>query len=222
VDYETDLRRELENAQAECARLREENTRLREQLLTHEQAQSFGYSTRTPLDNTIPIANSCELRKESSSDVALVTNLSAPDAKIALFRKLFRGRDDVYAVHWKGQNGRSGYSPAALREPNAFKTPDHKKRTYFPLTDAVIRNHLLGKHTVGIYPLLLDETCWFLAIDFDKQAWQTDVSAFITTCERIGLPAVLERSRSGNGGHVWLLPADNYHGEATLDWPRLI
>jgi hypothetical protein len=191
VDYETDLRRALENAQAECARLREENTRLREQLLTHEEAQSFNYSTETPLDNPIPIANSSESRKESSSDIDLVTNLSAPDAKIALFRKLFRGRDDVYAVHWKGRNGRSGYSPAAQREANdAFKTPDHKKRKYFPLTDAVIRNHLLGKHTVGIYPLLLDETCWFLAIDFDKQAWQTDASAFMTTCERIGLPAV--------------------------------
>jgi len=205
VDYETDLRRELENAQAECVRLREENTRLRERLLTHEQAHPFSYSTETPLDNSLPIANSSESRKESSSDIDLVTNLSAPDAKIALFRKLFRGRDDVYAVHWKGRNGRSGYSPAAQREPNdAFKTPDHKNRKYFPLTDAVIRNHLLGKQTVGIYPLLLDETCWFLAIDFDKQAWQTDASAFITTCERIGLPAVLERSRSGNGGHVWL------------------
>lgn len=132
MDYETDLPRALENAQAECARLREENTRLREQLLTHEEAQSFNYSTKTPLDNSIPIANSSESRKESSSDIDLVTNLSAPDAKIALFRKLFRGRDDVYAVHWKGRNGRSGYSPAALREPNeAFKTPDHKKRKTF-------------------------------------------------------------------------------------------
>jgi hypothetical protein len=101
VDYETDLRRALENAQAECARLREENRRLREQLLTHEQARSFGYSTRTPLDNTIPLANSCELRKESSPDVDLVTNLSAPDAKIALFRKLFR--DETMFTQFTGK-----------------------------------------------------------------------------------------------------------------------
>ena len=58
--------------------------------------------------------------------------------------------------------------------------------------------------TVGIYPLLLDETCWFLAVDFDKKAWQADASAFIKICREFGLPTVLERSRSGNGGHVWL------------------
>jgi hypothetical protein len=120
VGHETNLRRALENAEAECARLRKENTRLREQLLTHEEAQSFGYSTETPLVNSIPLANSSESKEESSSDIGLVTNLSAPDAKIALFRKLFRGRDDVYAVHWKGRNGRSGYSPAALREPTTL------------------------------------------------------------------------------------------------------
>ena len=62
----------------------------------------------------------------------------------------------------------------------------------------------MGKHTIGIYPLLLDETCWFLAVDFDKKAWQQDAVAFLATCQELSGPAALERSRSGNGGHVWI------------------
>ncbi len=63
---------------------------------------------------------------------------------------------------------------------------------------------LAGQHTVGVYPLLPDETCWFLAADFDKTAWREDAEAFLVTCGEWNLPAALERSRSGNGGHVWL------------------
>jgi superfamily II DNA or RNA helicase len=73
-----------------------------------------------------------------------------------------------------------------------------------PLTDDVVRQHLEGKQTIGVYPLLLDETCWFLAVDFDKKIWQEDANAFWETCRELGVPAVLERSRSGNGGHVWI------------------
>jgi len=62
----------------------------------------------------------------------------------------------------------------------------------------VIRLHLTGKKTVGVYPLLNDETCWFLAADFDKTPWQEDALAFVATCQKVGVPAYLERSRSGN------------------------
>jgi len=58
--------------------------------------------------------------------------------------------------------------------------------------------------TIGVYPMLADETCWFLAVDFDKETWQRDVAAFLATCNSMSVPAVLERSRSGNGGHVWI------------------
>src|SRR5438105_14665610 len=105
---------------------------------------------------------------------------------------------------WKAYSG---------SKPEDRRKVDRKTRKYWPLTDDVIRQHLTGKLTVGIYPLLLDETCWFLAVDFDKKAWQTDASAFMETCREFGLPAVLERSRSGNGGHVWLF----FHSQA----PRL-
>ena len=67
-----------------------------------------------------------------------------------------------------------------------------------------MRDHLLGRHTVGIYPLLLDETCWLLAADFDKKSWKDDALAFVETCRQLSVPAALERSRSGNGAHVWI------------------
>jgi hypothetical protein len=72
------------------------------------------------------------------------------------------------------------------------------------MSDAVIGNHLLGKETVGVYPLLPDETCWFLAADFDKKTWEHDSQAFLETCQELSVPAALERSRSGKGGHIWI------------------
>jgi hypothetical protein len=73
-----------------------------------------------------------------------------------------------------------------------------------PLSDDAIRNHLTGKQTIGIYPLLPDETCWFLAVDFDKKCWMADAAAFAATCRRFEVPIAVERSRSGNGAHIWL------------------
>ncbi|MFH1893640.1 MAG: DEAD/DEAH box helicase family protein [Candidatus Zixiibacteriota bacterium] len=72
------------------------------------------------------------------------------------------------------------------------------------MTDAVIKEHLTGNKTIGVYPLLLDETCYFLAADFDKEHWQDDVRVFLQSCREMGIPAVMERSRSGQGGHVWI------------------
>lgn len=132
--------------------------------------------------------------------------------RIALFRRLFHGRDDVYARRWTSADGRSGYSPAALMDWAAIHSSnpeDRKKvarttRTFLPLSDTTIENHLLGKETIGVYPLLPDETCWFLAVDFDKKSWREDALAFLGTCTTMGVPASLERSRSGNGGHIWI------------------
>lgn len=132
--------------------------------------------------------------------------------RIALFRSLFHGREDVYARRWTSADGRSGYSPAALMNwdaINSSKLEDRKKiarqtRTFLPFSDTVIESHLLGKETVGIYPLLPDETCWFLAVDFDKRSWQEDARAYLDTCAEMNVPASLERSRSGNGGHIWI------------------
>lgn len=137
---------------------------------------------------------------------------STKEAKVKLFRSLFRGRQDAFAVRTRFKSGEWGYVPASIRDWKAVlsaeaslrKKVDQKTRKLLPLTDEVVREHLEGKQTVGVYPLLLDETCWFLAVDFDKKSWQDDATAFLEACQDLGVSAALERSRSGNGGHVWI------------------
>ena len=143
---------------------------------------------------------------------------SAPADKIALFRSLFRGREDVYPRRFESrQTGRSGYQPACanewihgLCEKRRVKCAECLNRRFLPVTDEVIRWHLSGcddtgrEFVAGVYPMLRDETCYFLAADFDKECWREDAETFLQTCRRLKLPAALERSRSGNGGHVWL------------------
>jgi superfamily II DNA or RNA helicase len=143
---------------------------------------------------------------------------SAPEDKIALFRSLFRGRDDVYPRRFESRKtGKSGYAPVCANEwvkgiceKPKIKCAECPHRRFLPVTDEVIRCHLSGQDgngwefTMGVYPMLLDETCFFVAADFDKATWQEDAAAFIQTCHAMNLPAALERSRSGNGAHVWL------------------
>lgn len=114
---------------------------------------------------------------------------------------LFKGREDVYALFWMNeQTGKKGFSPAC-ENPWA---PKGKPKKYLPLTDQALHDHLAGKATIGIYPLLNDNQCWFLACDFDKGTWLLDALAFLNVCRQFGVPACLERSQSGNGGHVWI------------------
>ena len=143
---------------------------------------------------------------------------SPPETKIRLFRSLFRGRDDVYPKRFESRKtGKSGYQPACLNEwaRDVCRKPKVKcaacpHRRFVPVTDETIRDHLSGKDengrdfVMGVYPMLLDETCFFLAIDFDKADWRVDAGAVLDTCRRLEIPAALERSRSGNGGHLWL------------------
>ncbi|MBT9591746.1 MAG: DEAD/DEAH box helicase family protein, partial [Thiobacillus sp.] len=134
------------------------------------------------------------------------------DEKVALFRRLFQGRTDVYPVRWEGKtSARSGYSPACANEWRAgvcekprIKCGDCGSRVLIPLSDAVLYGHLAGKHTVGVYPLLEDDTCHFLAIDFDEAEWGEDARAFVQSCTELGVPAAVEISRSGKGAHVWV------------------
>ena len=148
----------------------------------------------------------------------IVNNQSSPEAKIALFRSLFRGRGDVYPRRFESKKtGKSGYAPACANEwvrgiceKPRIKCAECPHRRFLPVTDEVIRWHLSGhddagqSFVAGVYPMLLDETCFFLAVDFDKSNWSEDANAFLETCRRLEVPAALERSRSGRGGHVWL------------------
>ncbi len=137
--------------------------------------------------------------------------LSATE-KVKLFRQLFQGRTDVYPVRWESKTtGKAGYTPACANEWRAGicikprgKCSDCEQRLLIPLTDSVIYDHLAGEHTVGVYPLLPDDTCHFLAADFDKQDWREDAQAFVQSCRVLGVPVALEISRSGNGAHAWI------------------
>ncbi|MEX1322569.1 MAG: DNA primase small subunit domain-containing protein, partial [Synechococcaceae cyanobacterium] len=131
---------------------------------------------------------------------------------MALFRRLFRGRDDVYALSWQStSSGRSGYAPACANEwrPGICEKPriscrDCQQRELLPLTDAAIYRHLAGDHTIGLYPLLRDDRCHLLAVDFDEQDWRDDAQAFLRSCRELAVPAALEISRSGEGAHAWI------------------
>ena len=151
-------------------------------------------------------------------DLASVDGRSSPDRKIALFRTLFRGREDVYPRRFESvSSGRSGYAPACANEwlPGVCGKPRVKcaecpNRGFLPVTDDEIRWHLSGADdrgkpfVMGVYPMLLDETCHFLAVDFDGPTWSDDALAYLDACAALDVPAALERSRSGAGGHVWI------------------
>lgn len=147
-----------------------------------------------------------------------VDRRSAPDAKIALFRSLFRGREDVYPRRFESRRtGKSGYQPVCANEwiegvcgKPTIRCADCLCQRYLPVTADAIRWHLEGQDAngkdfvMGIYPMLQDEACCLLAVDFDKAGWREDAKAFRDTCSLLHIPAALERSRSGQGAHVWI------------------
>src|SRR5699024_3987779 len=131
--------------------------------------------------------------------------------QIKLFQSLFKGREDFYARRWEKED-RSGYIPAydvdwdeyekhkALG--GSFENFKHKKLS--PFTPTVLRKHLSGKETIGIYPLLKDNRSWFLAADFDTDNWMEESRQFLQICQNYNLLDYLERSKFGNGGHIWI------------------
>jgi hypothetical protein len=147
---------------------------------------------------------------EGLTPAGLVLSLT-PAEKVALFRSLFRGRDDVYPKRWENPRTRkTGYAPACANEwvrgvceKPRVKCGECSNQAFSLVTDQVILDHLQGRNVIGAYPLLENETCWFLAVDFDKRSWTEDVSAFAETCRRANVPVAVERSRSGNGAHTW-------------------
>ena len=129
---------------------------------------------------------------------------------------MVRGRTDVYPMRWESRTtGKSGYAPACANEWRAgvcekprIKCADCRNRSLIPLSDAAIYAHLAGDHTIGVYPLLEDDSCYFLAIDFDEAEWREDVRAFADSCTDLGVPVAIETSRSGNGAHAWIFFAE--------------
>jgi superfamily II DNA or RNA helicase len=153
-----------------------------------------------------------EWRPSNASPPSTESSKLSTGDKVALFRRLFRGRTDVFPVRWESKTtGKSGYAPACGNEwrPGVCEKPrikcsDCPNRSFIPLSDAVIYGHLAGEHTVGVYPLLENDSCYFLAVDFDEAEWRDDALGFMQSCEAFGVPAALEISRSGRGAHAWV------------------
>jgi len=184
----------------ELYQLREENTRLKVLLTSHNITWE-----------EIPNAT----QESSPEEKAPVPDQLTTANKIALFRNLFRGRSDVYPLRWKSAKGKSGYSSACGNEWKSgichkprVKCGECTQRLLLPVNDQVIHDHLTGKHTVGIYPLLNDDNCYFLAADFDEADWREDILAFIQSCSELHIPVAVEISRSGNGAHIWIFFAE--------------
>jgi hypothetical protein len=177
--------------------------------LTHRQTESR--ARLIALHEELVAAQSCAQVPSTAAPPFISEPPTTAQGKIFLFRQLFRGRDDVFPKFWiSSKTGRKGYSPTCSNEwvhgickKPRVKCSDCPNQAFVPLSDQVILDHLQGRHIVGVYPLLKDETCWFLAADFDKECWLEDVAAFVGTCRDLGIPAAVERSRSGNGAHVW-------------------
>lgn len=148
-----------------------------------------------------------------------ITRESSTATKIDVFRSLFRGREDVFPRRWESTStGRAGYAPVCRNEwvrgvcgKPAVKCGGCPNQAFVPVANDVLQCHVQGRmpgisgdFTAGVYPLLPDETCWFLAVDFDKTTWMRDVAAFRDTARTLGVPVAVERSRSGNGAHAWI------------------
>ena len=139
------------------------------------------------------------------------------DDRLSLYKSLFRGREDVFALRWEKGN-KSSYMPAYSFDPHRYRLHKMKGGTfqsypdkvYQPLTDDHLIKHLQGEQVVGLYPLLQDNTSWFIAADFDEAEWIEECKSFIKVCEEHDIPAYLERSRSGKGGHVWIFFEEPY------------
>jgi hypothetical protein len=152
-----------------------------------------------------------------------------PMRKVELFGSLFRGRDDVYATRWQSsRTAKSGYSPKCANEwdRRVCNKPTVRcgacQHQAFAVADAAaLLDHLQGRAVLGIYPLLADETCWVVAIDLDDDGWRSDVAALRAAAAEFGLDPAIERSRSGEGAHVWFffaqpVPASQARALATL------
>ena len=182
----------------QSAALHAENTRLIALLDRH--GIEWRLPPEPPPPKPAPLVPESELSRFSTAE------------KVALFRRLFRGRTDVYPIRWESKTtGKSGYAPACgnewlagVCEKPRIKCGECNNRLLIPLSDTVIYEHLAGKRTVGVYPLLADDSCHFLAADFDEAQWREDAKAFYQSCHELGVPVALEISRSGNGAHAWI------------------
>ncbi|MEO6863852.1 MAG: DEAD/DEAH box helicase family protein [Gemmatimonadaceae bacterium] len=210
------LSRALNEARAELAALEAQAALARVHVARLELAAQQNAVQGTDLSQkaTAPATPRCALPLFDSPvvDRAAETSKMTAHEKVIIFRSLFRGREDVFPRRWmNAKNGRSGYAPACANEwvhgvceKPRIKCGECPNRRFIQLDDAVIIDHLKGRHVLGVYPLLADDTCWFLAADFDGASWSEDVAAFRDSASAANVPVAIERSRSGDGAHAWV------------------
>jgi len=139
------------------------------------------------------------------------------EEQLNLYMSLLRGRNDVYARRWE-KYGKSGYAPAYRFDWNEYLShkarggnfKDFTNKEKIPLTRDIIKKHLIGAYFIGIYPLLEDNTSYFIALDFDGKNWGKDSKKFIGECKSLEIPVYIERSLSGMGAHLWIFFKDKY------------
>lgn len=205
------LKKKLDDALKRISDLEKENTRLRELVSNVTYPSNLNIEPSNAAENVQKQCSENSHSVSASSIDAPINNQSSPENKVQLFRSLFQGREDVFAIRWVGKDNRSGYSPACYNDWKHEVCGKYKKipcancenRELIPLDDKQIYRHLSGEIIIGIYPLFEDDTCSFLAIDFDKKEWRDDVRALIDVCNQYHVPGYVEISRSGKGAHVW-------------------
>ena len=207
VENLDEINRLIAEAELELAKLEGRRSELLKNVTKLQKVKASFVQTQQSL---LPSATSISVNRHSSEE-----------ARTTLFRSLFRGREDVYPRRFESlKTGRTGYQPVCRNEwisgicaKPKVRCANCPSREFLPITDDVVRNHIIGTDpqeksgrdfTIGVYPMLSDETCYFIAADFDRTSWQEDAMSFIETCRHFDIPAALERSRSGNGGHVWI------------------
>ena len=192
-----DLRGEVDDLRDEMGELRAEIVELKVQLDAARPIRQLEPRPRAGSPSGVTPAHP---QVAAEGRAAHVDNHSQRGTKLARYRELFRGRDDVYARRWESPSQeKSGWWPVHAGNRN---TPRDERR-YLPLTDEVVAAHLEGRETIGLYPLLTDDTCELLVCDFDGTSWQLDVRAYVEVAEMVGVPTAVEISRSGEGAHVW-------------------
>lgn len=206
---ESELLKRIAELEAQNLKLVAENEELR---------KMFGLPQKSPISQeVISVSDILEQKNIEKTFSPSINKYSSPEEKIELFQSLFRGRTDIYAKRcYSKKHDSSYYIPACKNEwikgvcdRARVKCKDCSNRDLLPLTKEVINSHLrnsdeYGAGIVGIYPLLSDETCLFLAVDFDEEQWKDDISIFRSVCNTYEIPIALERSRSGNGAHAWV------------------
>lgn len=136
-----------------------------------------------------------------------IHNRSSKDEKIKLFLSYFKGREDVCAKRWKNKPGYSPYCRNDFKQGICLKPLvkciQCQNQDFIILNQETVEEHLMGKEVIGLYPMTENDTCYLLAMDFDEERYKEEAEAVINVSEKLGIFPLLERSRSGQGCHLW-------------------